>query len=83
MTVLIAGLEIGGAGDLARRWGVSSQRVRQLAAVEGFPAALGDINGHPAYNVAACDHWREQHRRRSGRPRMSRAEVDAIAGGRA
>lgn len=69
-TITLAGqsIEIGGAGDLARRWGVTTQRVRQLTQVEGFPPMLGEVNGQPVYDVEECDAWREATRRRPGRP---------------
>lgn len=59
---------LGGTGDLAERWGVTTQRVRQLAEREDFPRRLGTINGNPVYDVDECDGWREITRRRRGRP---------------
>jgi hypothetical protein len=72
-------LEAGGTGDLAERWGVTTQRVRQLADEPGFPEQLGTVNGNPVWDIAACDRWRAQNRRRAGRPRLSAEQIDALA----
>jgi hypothetical protein len=52
--------------DLARRWGVSRQRVRALEEDPTFPAPLGWVNGHPAYGVREVDAWRDDRLRSKG-----------------
>jgi hypothetical protein len=45
--------------DLARRWGISRQRVHQLTRETGFPSPAGEVNGQPVWFVAAADQWRK------------------------
>lgn len=50
------------AADLARAWGVSRERVRQLAQEPGFPAPLEPVGERPVWLRAVCDAWREARR---------------------
>lgn len=80
MSVAIEGVvELGGTGDLAERWGVTTQRVRQLAEDDTFPEQLGTVNGNPVYDVDECDAWRELHKRGRGRPRKSAEQLAELA----
>jgi hypothetical protein len=45
--------------DLARRWGITRQRVNQLTREPGFPAPGGEVNGQPVWFGAAADQWRD------------------------
>lgn len=78
MTVAINGVVLGGTGDLAERWGVTTQRVRQLADEDSFPEQLGTVNGNPVWDVDECDGWREIHRRGRGRPRKTAADLEEL-----
>lgn len=46
--------------DLARRWNVSRQRVRDLEAKPDFPKPLGWVNGRPAYALLEVEAWRRE-----------------------
>lgn len=54
---------IGGRGDLARRWDVSSSRILQLVRQSGFPAPIAHVNGAAVYSLSAADAWRERQLR--------------------
>ena len=44
--------------DLARRWGIRRQRVNELVWESGFPAPVGQVNGHPVWLMReASDAW--------------------------
>jgi predicted DNA-binding transcriptional regulator AlpA len=45
--------------DLARRWGLSRQRVHQLVREPAFPAPAGRVSGQPVWFAAEADEWRE------------------------
>lgn len=45
---------------LARRYGLSAQRMSQLAHSETFPAPLRLVGGGDVYSVAEVDAWRER-----------------------
>jgi hypothetical protein len=44
--------------DLAKRWGVSPQRVHQLVHEAGFPPTAGRVNGERVWFAAEADEWR-------------------------
>jgi prophage regulatory protein len=50
--------------DLARRWGVSRQRVHLLTRDPGFPGPAARVSGRSVWIAAGADLWLE-HRRRS------------------
>lgn len=56
---------LGSVTDLARRWGVSRQRLSQLVGEDDFPKPVCEVNGRPVYLVGECDEWR-QARPRTG-----------------
>lgn len=44
--------------DLARRWGISRQRVHVLSrTAPGFPEPVAVVNGAPVWVIAECDEW--------------------------
>lgn len=45
--------------DLARRWGLTRQRVHQMIREPGFPAPGGQVNGQPVWFAAVADQWWE------------------------
>jgi len=45
--------------DMARRWGISRQRVHQLVGGLRFPAVVGYVNGQAVWFAGAADQWRE------------------------
>jgi hypothetical protein len=47
--------------DLARRWGVTRQRVHALTKRPGFPKACMVVNGAPAYKIKECDKWHREN----------------------
>lgn len=55
-------MEIASAADLARRWGVSRQRVSRLIREDGFPAPVAEVSGHPVWATREADEWREKRR---------------------
>jgi hypothetical protein len=45
--------------DLARRYGITRQRVHQLAREPGFPEPAGHVSRQPVWFAAAADQWLE------------------------
>lgn len=60
-----AGIQISGGlasqADLARRWGMSRQRVGILVRQPGFPQPAAAVNGQPVWLADEAAIWR-QHR---------------------
>jgi hypothetical protein len=50
-------LMYGSQSDLARRWGVTRQRVHALSRREGFPTPCMEIGGVPVYKLDECERW--------------------------
>jgi hypothetical protein len=47
--------------DLAARWGISPQRVRQLAEKPSFPEPVRTAGGSALYLADEADAWRREH----------------------
>lgn len=45
--------------DLARRWGLSRQRVHELVREPQFPVPAAIVSGQPAWIAAEADEWLE------------------------
>lgn len=60
-----AGIQVSGGlasqADLARRWGMSRQRVGILVRQPGFPEPAATVNGQPVWLADEAAIWR-QHR---------------------
>jgi predicted DNA-binding transcriptional regulator AlpA len=49
--------------DLARRWGISRQRVNQLMQKEGFPEPEQTLgSGQQLFDLEKADTWRKERR---------------------
>lgn len=48
--------------DVARRLGVSRERVRQLAERDDFPAPLGRVGNYIVWRAGDVDAWISEHR---------------------
>jgi hypothetical protein len=59
---------IASQADLAKRWGVSPQRVHQLVHEAGFPRTAGRVNGERVWFAAEADGWRAERRNLVRRP---------------
>ncbi len=53
---------LGTTSDLARRWGISRERVRQLSILEGFPEEVVRAGRNTLYFLGECDDWRTARR---------------------
>lgn len=69
-------LGIASQADLARRWGVTRQRVWQHSREPGFPRPVAVVNGKPVFVIAEADAWR-----RDRTMILARAKFDAVTGG--
>lgn len=56
-----AGGLVNGA-DLARVWGLSRERIRQLVELEDFPEPIGHPGIRPVWLREQCEDWRERWR---------------------
>lgn len=54
--------------DLARRWGVSRQRIRELTEMDDFPQPVLVIGRSKLYAGYECDTWRELPRKPGPKP---------------
>src|SRR5919202_6125437 len=57
---------LAGTGDLARRLGVTRQRVQQLSCDPRFPKPIGVAGGRPVWLIAEVEGWQDDraaHRR--------------------
>ena len=54
--------------DLAKRWGVTPQRVHQLVQEPGFPPTAGRVNGERVWFAGEADESRAERRTRVRRP---------------
>ncbi len=59
------------AADLARRWGLSRQRVGVLVRQTGFPAPATTVNGHPVWLADEANIWREYQELIAAHARMN------------
>jgi predicted DNA-binding transcriptional regulator AlpA len=58
------------AGDIAKRLGISRQRVAQLVRDhDTFPAPIGKVGSSVVYRWRDVQRWDEKTERRPGRPR--------------
>ena len=64
MSARSEGVRLVALADVARRAGVSRQRIHQLATKPGFPRPVGVFRTHPLYRREAIDHWLEATNRR-------------------
>ncbi len=60
--------------DLARRWGMTRQRVFQMTREPAFPPPATQINGHAIWLVDEAEHWK-----RYRAVHIARARLDALA----
>jgi hypothetical protein len=58
------------SAELAKRWGVSRQRGREIVAHPDFPAPVAEVSGRKVYAIAEADDWRAQERP-AGRPKTT------------